>query len=70
VLVDPFERLIDQREGAIAAGGLSTVHSGRPMTAVAGCVGLSARVGLVEGVGVYVWRLSAPSHDSGSTLYV
>jgi hypothetical protein len=57
VLVDPLEGLIHQREGGITTGCLSTVRTSRTTAVVAGIA--RTRVGLVEGVGMYIWRLSA-----------
>jgi hypothetical protein len=58
VLVDPFECLVDEAQGGIAARRLRAVDSGGPSFAVTGGVGLCAAVRLVEGIGVEIWRLS------------
>lgn len=54
VVVYPLERLIDERKWTVAARGLCTVDSCRPMSAMARCLLFGARVCLVEGVWVKI----------------
>ena len=56
ILVDPLERLVDERERRVAARRLGAIHARRPMSAMAGCVRRCARVGLVKRIGVEVWK--------------
>jgi hypothetical protein len=58
VVVYPLERLVDKREGRVAAGGFGAVDAGRAMFAVAGGVRCGARIRLVEWVWVEVWAIS------------
>ena len=55
VVVYPLKRLIDEREGRVAAGGFGAVDAGRTMFAVAGGVRCGARIRLVEWIWMEVW---------------
>ena len=55
VVVDPFERLVDKREGRVAASGFGAVYASRAMFAVARCLLCGARISLVERVWMEVW---------------
>jgi hypothetical protein len=55
VLVDPFEGLVNQGEGGIAAGRLAAIHACRSSFAVASGICFGAGICLVEGVWVEIW---------------
>lgn len=55
IVLDPFERLVDEGEGGVAGRRLCAVDTGGPMAAMAGGICSGARVRLVEGVGMEVW---------------